>query len=175
MVVGVAHDDVLNHRAGPGVGAKILSEIPPTHDELTAVGNTRELPSSIWIEVEYEGDPGWVNLSYIAYAGPVVDMTADVVADLGGYPTNPTLTGLAGEIAEVFAEDEEPVSRVVQVTPVSGGSLGEVVYDVIGLADDSVRGLRLHIFAEQGAGGHTMKSVEARLLCGRGVSVDSCV
>lgn len=175
MVVGVAHDDVLNHRAGPGVGAGIIGEIPPTNDDLTALGNTRELPSTIWIEVEYEGARGWVNVSYVAYAGPVVDMTADIVADLGGYPTNPSLTGLAEEIADVFASGGEPATRAVQVAPVGGSSLGEVFYDVIGFADDSIRGLRLHIFAEKGTGGYAMKSVEARFLCGRGVSVDSCV
>lgn len=175
MVIGVAHDDILNLRVGPGVDARILDEIPPTFDELIAQGNTRELPRSFWIEVEYEDVVGWVNLSYVGYPGTVIDETAHVVDELGGYPTNATMTGLAEEVAAVFAQDDEPGSAVVQVTPVSEGDLAEVTYDVIGLADDSLRGLRLHVFAEEGANGFTLSNLEVLVICGRGVDEDVCV
>jgi len=175
MVIGVAHDDVLNLRAGPGVGAEIVGEIPPTFDDLVAQGNTRELPRSFWIEVDYEGASGWVNLSYVGYQGGVDDRTAHVVDELGGTPTNATMTGLAEEVAAVFTQEDEPGSTVVQVTPVSEGDLHEVTYDVIGLADDSVRGLRLHVFAEEVTGEFQLRTVEILLICGRGVDGDLCV
>lgn len=175
MVIGVAHDDVLNLRTGPGTNAEILVGIPPTHDELVALGNTRELPRSFWIEVEYEASRGWVSLRFVGYAGQVDDRTAEVVAELDGYPTNDSMTGLAEEVAEVFAVEEEGGSEVVQVTPVTSGDLTEVTYDVIGLLDDSVRGFRLHIFAEETSDGFTLSNLEVRVICGRGVDGDLCV
>ena len=175
MVIGVAHDDVLNLRAGPGIDAEIVGEIPPTFEELVAMGNTRELSRSFWIEVEYEAVRGWVNLTYIGYQGSVTDETAHVVDELNGYPANPTMTGLAEEVTAVYAQDEEPGSAMVQVTPVSEGDLFEVTYDVIGLADDSIRGLRLHIFAEETADGFRLRTVEMTLICGRGVDGEACV
>lgn len=175
MVIGVAHDDVLNLRAGPGVGAGSLDGIPPTYDELVALGNTRELPQSFWIEVDYDRAEGWVNLSFVGYQGSVSDETAHVVATMGGYPTNSAMTGLAEEVAGVFAEGTAIRSSVVQVTPVSEGDLVEVTYDVIGLEDDSIRGVRLHIFAEEVTSGVRLRNVEATVICGRGVDGEVCV
>lgn len=168
MVIGVRHDDVLNLRAGPGVGAGIVGEIPPTFTDLVALGNTRQLPVSFWIEVDYEGTEGWVNLSYVGYEGVVDDLTSTVVDELGEIPVVASMTELGELVAGVFAS-EEPESDIVQVTPVTSGDLAEVTYDVIGLGDDAVLGSRLHVFAEMVEGGFSLKSVELTSICGRGV------
>ena len=176
MVIGVRHDDVLNLRAGPGTNQAILDEIPPTFDDLVARGNTWQLPSSLWVEVSYENTTGWVSLRFIGYQGDTSDETSRIVSDLGETPVEPTMTALGELVAEQFASQEEPESDIVRVTEVSTGDLAEVTYDVVGLGDDAVRGVRLHIFAEQGSGGFTLKSVEATLICGRGVDgAGACV
>lgn len=175
MVIGVRHDDVLNLRAGPGVGAGILDEIPPTFTDLVALGNTRQLPGSFWIEVDYEGTEGWVHLGFVGYEGVVDDLTSIVVDELGEIPVEATMTELGELVAGVFAS-EDPQSDIVQVTPVTSGDLAEVTYDVIGLGDDAVRGLRLHVFAEVVDDGFSLKSVEVTTICGRGVDGDElCV
>jgi hypothetical protein len=176
MVVGVRHDDVLNLRAGPGTGQPIIDEIPPTYTELEAQGNTRDLSPGFWIEVDYEGTTGWVNLRYVAYEGVVTDETSTVVAELGERPVEPTMIDLAELVASVFASEADPESAIVQVTPVSTGDLAEVTFDVVGIGDDSVLGSRLHVFAEKVAGGFSLRSVEVTTLCGRGVTDDGlCV
>jgi hypothetical protein len=54
--------------------------------------------------------------------------------------------------------------------------VGEVTVDVVGIGDDSVGGERLKVFAEPGAGGFTVRSVEATTFCRRGVTGDGlCV
>lgn len=174
MVIGVAHDDVLNLRAAPGADQTILDRIPPTYSDLVAEGNTRDLETSFWIETVYEGTVGWVHLGYVGYPGEVTDQTSSVVSELGGLPVEATMTDLAEVVAGVFASDE-PQSDIVQVTPVTTGDLTEVTYDVIGLGDDAVRGLRLHIFAQQTDDGLTLKSVEMTTICGRGVDEGACV
>lgn len=175
MVAGVAYDDVLNLRAAPGADQPISEEIPPTYADLLAEGNTRDLSPGFWIEVDYEGTVGWVNFAYIAFEGDTTDETSNVIDQLGERPVEPTMTDLAEVVADVFDSDEEPQSDIVQVTEVVEGDLIEVTYDVIGLGDDAVRGFRLHIFAEESSDGFTLRTVEATLLCGRGVSDGLCV
>lgn len=175
MVIGVRHDDVLNLRAGPGVGSPIVDEIPSTSMDLVAQGNTRDLPDSFWIEVDHEGTEGWVHMSYVGYEGVVDDQTSRVVDELGETPVESTMPELGELVAGVFAS-EEPASDIVQVTPVTTGDLTEVTYDVIGLGDDAVRGLRLHLFAEEVDGGFSLRSVEMTSICGRGVDAEGlCV
>jgi hypothetical protein len=169
MVIGVRYDDVLNLRAGPGANQPIRDRIPPTYTQLFALGRTWELPRSLWIEVDYDGTEGWVSLSYVGYEGDVVDETANVISELGETPTAGTMPALGREVAEVFASE---VSDIVQVTEVTAGDLSEVIYDVVGLEDDSLRGFRLHVFGEEGSGGFTLKTVEVTIICGRGVDSD---
>lgn len=172
MVIGVRHDDVLNLRAGPGTNQSILEGIPPTFRDLVAQGNTRRLPSSFWIEVDYEDAVGWVSLSFIGYEGDTIDDTARLISEFGETPVESSMTDLGELVADAHATDDESGSDIVQVTPVTTGDLAEVTYDVIGLADDAVRGVRLHIFAEEVTGGFSLKSVEVTALCGRGVDAD---
>lgn len=175
IVIGVRHDDVLNLRAGPGVSSPIVASIPPTYTDLVAQGNTRDLPDSFWIEVDYAGTEGWVHMGFIGYEGAVDDQTSYVVDELGVRPVEPSMTDLGELVASVFAS-EEPESDIVQVTPVTSGDLAEVTYDVIGLGDDAVRGVRIHIFAEMVDGGFSLRSVETTSICGRGVDADDlCV
>ncbi|HEY7824973.1 MAG TPA: SH3 domain-containing protein, partial [Acidimicrobiia bacterium] len=172
MVIGVRHDDVLNLRAGPGADQPIVGEIPPTFTSLVALGNTRDLDPSFWIEVDYEGTVGWVHMGFIGFEGMVTDETSHVVAELGERPVESTMTDLAEVVADVFDSDSEPESDIVQVTPVTTGDLAEVTYDVIGLGDDSVGGSRLHIFAEETDDGFSLRSVEVTTICLRGVDED---
>lgn len=176
MVIGVRHDDVLNLRAGPGTNQSILEEIPSTFTDLVARGNTRQLPSSLWVEVSYENTTGWVSLRFVGYEGDTTDETARVVSELGETPVESSMTALGELVAEQFASQDEPESDIVQVTLVTTGDLVEVTYDVVGLGDDAVAGVRLHIFAEQVSGGFSLKSVEVTVICGRGVDESSaCV
>jgi hypothetical protein len=78
-----------------------------------------------------------------------------------------------GRIVAMAEASKEVVSRVtVTVAPRLVGDLGEVTYDVVGFADDSVLGERLHVFGTPGDT-FTLKTVEATTLCRRGVSADS--
>lgn len=171
MVIGVAHDDVLNLRAAPGPSQEILDMIEPTHMDLIAEGETRQIPGAFWIKVDYEGTVGWVHMSYIGYEGLTDDMTSAVVDELGEYPTAETMIELGQIVAESLAS-EEPRSDIVLVVDETVGDLGEVTYDVIGLGDDAVRGLRVHVFGQPVSDGFSLKSVEVTSLCGRGVTAE---
>jgi hypothetical protein len=167
-VVGVAHDDVLNLRAGPGVEQEVLEGIPPTYDALTALGETRQLETgAFWIAVDYDGVEGWVNLRYIGYLGAANDVTSIVIESLGERPSANTMAGLGLIVADAMAG--APSADIVMSVAPTEGDVGEVTYDITGVEDDSVRGSRAHIFGEPTDQGFTLRTVEATPFCARGV------
>ncbi len=168
-VVGVAYDDVLNLRAAPGADQPVLAGIPPLFDELIALGQTRGLPRSLWIAVDYDGTEGWVNLRYTGYLGETTDMTADFVDGL----TAADMLELGMTVAEASGYDRADV--VVSSYPTQGDP-GEITIDLLGLEDDSVRGARAHVFGRSTGNGFTLDSVESTSICARGVDGDGfCV
>lgn len=169
MVIGVSHEHSLNLRELPGTDFDVVAQIPPDYGELIALGNTRDIGQSLWVEVEYEGMAGWVHMGFIGLEGATDDLTAYVVGQLGDRPTAESMTELGLTVSEVFTS-EGPPSELVLVVPETVGDLAEVTYDVIGLGDDSVRGLRVHLFAEPFEGGFVLRTVEVTNICGRGVS-----
>lgn len=170
-VIGVRHDDVLNLRAAPGVDQVILDGIPPRDHELIASGETRELSGSFWILVDYQGTGGWVDLAFVAYLGATSDETAAIIEELGGRPTADSMVGLGTLVAATMASDEPP-SHIVMTEAPAIGNVGEVVFDVVGIGDDAVRGFRLHVLGDPVPGGFGLRNVEMTLLCGRGVTDD---
>ena len=176
-VVGVAFDDSLNVRSGPGVGFKVVAVLDPEANDIAVSGDAVLLPSSIWYGVDADGVTGWVNSSYIALVGATQDATSELVALHGSIPAADTMRELGAVVAEYFVS-EEPGSRIVLTVAPSVGDLGEVVYDVVGLADDAVMGYRLRVFGQQqqGSGPFSLHSVERTSLCWRGVTDDGrCV
>ncbi|NNL98091.1 MAG: SH3 domain-containing protein [Acidimicrobiia bacterium] len=169
-VVAVAFDDVLNLRAGPGTDFEVLKKMPPRYDRVIANGRAQALPNSIWYEVTALGVTGWASSTYLAELGSTDDITSQIVDKLGEIPTAETMADLGRIVAESYPAVERPL-RVRMSGEPSVGDLGEVIYDVVGFADDSVRGLRLHVFGQptESGDGFSLKSVEATALCARGV------
>ena len=88
------------------------------------------------------------------------------------------MTALGYLVANALVPDEgEGAPRISVVEGPVIGDLGEITLDAVGLADDSVLGYRLRIFAHppDGEGGFTLKTVERTLLCRRGVSGELCL
>ncbi len=109
--------------------------------------------------------------------GGTDDITWRVVEVLGSTPSAETMTDLGHLVASALVPDEgEGAPRISVVEGPVVGDLGEITLDVVGLADDSILGYRLRIFAHlpEAEGGFTLKSVERTLLCRRGVSGDLC-
>jgi len=176
-VVGVAHDDVLNVRGGPGPGRSIVATVAPLTDGLTATGNGYQLDRSLWWEIESGATNGWVNAAFLAVPGAVDDATAEIIARLGGIPEAPSLEALGELVARVRSGDE-PVARVVVVVAPTIGDLGEITLDVVGIGDDAIYGERLHLFAfpPQNGVGFVLKSVERTFLCLRAATEEGlCV
>jgi hypothetical protein len=172
-VVGVEHDDVLNVRVAPGIESETVAELAPTATGLFATGHHRSLPGSIWYQVAVDDVTGWVSGAFVGYLGLTDDATAEVIAILAETPNSETMLDLGLIVAEVMASDE-PSSRTVMSVAPTVGDLGEVTYDIVGLGDDALGGVRLHVFGEpaEGGEGFVLSNVERTIICSRGVTPD---
>lgn len=165
-VMGVVYNDTLNVRAAPGANQPILHELAPTADDLIALGHTRRLPNSFWHQIEVDNVTGWVSAAFVGQPGPVDDVTASVVQQMGGIPEAGTMLELGNLIAGALAAS---TSRITVTVAPTDGDLGEVTIDVVGVEDDTTSGFRLHIFGAPGGEGFYLDSVEALNFCSRGV------
>jgi hypothetical protein len=179
-VVGVAYDDVLNVRQGPGIRFDIITGLEPTTLDMRVTGPGWLLPSSIWYEIEYGIIVGWVSSAYIGQLGATDDATLEVYAMLGEPVGDDDLAALGATIAFAFL-GEEGGGWTALVEPSEGGSpsaVSSITYDVVGLGDDAIKGYRLVIHATQDVddGPFTLHSVERTYICWRGVDADGlCV
>jgi hypothetical protein len=176
-VVGVQYDDTLNVRSGPNISFDVIATLDPTKTGVAGTGNGWRLPSgSLWWEIEADGVTGWANSRFLSRLGGVIDLTSQVVEFVGEIPTAETMLDLGLIVAgAIGAQDEEFSSSVTVVVAPTVGDLGEVTVDVIGLLDDSQRGWRAHVFGQPFADGFSLMSVEATLMCDRGLADDICV
>ncbi len=175
-VVGVAHDDVLNVRVGPGIDADIAETLDATSEGLVATGEARMVDRrTIWWEVNTNERPGWVASAYLAGLGSTDDVTAAVIATSEhGWPVAETIATLAMTVAQIRDADRV----VVVVAPSDDGLHAEIVLDVFVHHDDAIRGERLLVVGQRSeAGGElALFVVESTALCWRGVDASGlCV
>ncbi|MEE8330862.1 MAG: hypothetical protein V3R84_03745, partial [Acidimicrobiia bacterium] len=176
-VVGVQYDDTLNVRSGPNITHDVIATLDPTLMGISGTGNGWQLPSgTVWWEIEVGGAVGWANQEFLSRLAGVDDITSLVVANLGEIPLAETMLELGTTVANSVASTDVESGIVVVVAP-TVGDLGEITIDVLGLADDSQEGWRLHIFGQptESGEGFSLMAVEATLLCQRGVSGELCV
>ena len=172
-VVGVSFDSELNVRAAPGTDQPVLVRLPPLTDDVVATGQERQLPDSIWYEITLDEVTGWASSAYLAWIGDTSDVTSAVIDLLGETPTAETMLELGLIVAE-SQTSEEPPPRIRVARAPTVRDVGEVTYDVIGLGDDALFGLRLTIFGTPDDSGEsfTLKTVESTALCARGLTAD---
>lgn len=158
-VVGVAHDDELNVRIAPGTEFEIIETLDPLADEVIALGENRLLASSFWVEIQTADGPGWVNEAFVGFLGVSRELDSDVVA------TDAVAIGQG--IAAGYVSTEPP-SRVTLVA-----NEGEtVIYDVLDIGDDAVKGYRLTLVTEPVSGGTGVASFTEQTICSRGLAQD---
>ena len=180
-VVGVAADDTLNVRTGPGTDYPVAFDLEPLADDIRATGHNRTVGEGTWAEVDAGGRSGWASVRFLLQPGLVEDVTARWYPSPSDRPSASTMTALAQAVERRWRQEsigsdrsDEPGSRVVVVDGPHSGDLAEVTVDVLGLHDDTLGGVRLHVFAERAAGRFTVRTVEVTELCRRGVTEGRC-
>ncbi len=80
-VVGVAADDVLNMRSGPGVENDIVGTIGPDGQVIRILPAEIDPSQPDWVKVVYGVNEGWVNANFLAEQRGFIDRVIDVKAD----------------------------------------------------------------------------------------------
>ena len=194
-VVGIRYDSALNFRDTPngtiigrldnvmdGVrdpavyvrqpGSDAIITTVDLQNGVVATGNTRQLPTTVWHELQVGELLGWASGTFLAPVGGTDDATSEVVDALGELPVADTMVELGLAVAQTMASQEPQSSVVVSGEADLFEDLGQVTIDIVGIGDDSVRGFRLVIFAhpaenwtQDDPGPFTLKSVERTVLC----------
>jgi len=168
-VVGVEAGHALVVRRLPGAGEDAATTLGAVATDAEATGRARLVGSTVWDEVTVHGTTGWAEGLHLALPAHPTDLTAEAVGRLGRRPVAATMVALGTTVAAAYVSTE-PKSRVTVAVDASEGDLGEITFDVVGLGDDSVAAIRLHIFGAPDQGSFTLKSVEGTPFCYRGVS-----
>lgn len=173
-VVSVAHDDVLNVRKVPGSRQHIVATLPPRSNAFTATGRSRLLPASIWYEgTTANGTLGWVESRYTAQRGMTTDITDKLINKAGATPpVSNDMQSLGLAVARSQSSDEPPSTIVMVAAPATENGEQTVIFDVVGLGDDSVSAIRLQITGTAAGNGFTLSRVQSTLMCfaSRGVT-----
>lgn len=159
-VVGVERGDRLNVRRQPMATAQVLGRLAPLASGVKVGSRT----SGAWRQVRVPAGVGWAHGRYLAMLGKSVDVSAEA-RDVGIAPTR---RALARKVATRQAEaGDGPL-----VGPVVVARKGATfTVDVLGYADDAVRGERFVVVVVPGEAGFEVGSATAIPMCAR--SVDS--
>jgi len=166
LIVGVSSEEILNLRLGPGIEFDSIARLAPD-TPLVATGRNRDLGGSagIWYQVRAGEDVGWVISRYVAEPGASRDVTDT-------FDPAPTGEGRGAVIdAVVAAWDRTGTAEAIVVYgPVVTQENLQARVDVLVPGDDSVRGARLFVVAEQAGTTLTVTRVTATQLCARGAA-----
>lgn len=171
-VVGVRYDDVLFVRSGPGPDFGVVETLGPSAEGVVTSGRGW-LPAAggAWAEVSADGVPGWANLRFLALRDGTADITADVTEQRGGPVVAESMVALGRLVVQDGTSADPPPAVVLSSRPVPvADDLHEVGYDVVGLADDSVRAVRLRVVGRAVEGGlsYELVTAESTAYCARG-------
>jgi hypothetical protein len=160
-LIGVAADEtswLVDHPGGAGPTDGVIGLVS-TERGIETLGTARLVDGVVWEQVRLDEHSGWLPRAGLAVLGEAEDVT-----HLYRGVRAPTIAGLALEIAS-----EIEASRLVLVDESAGGG---VVYDVLGLGDDSVAGFRVEVTAIGGSGGYGPALVMRTPLCSLGIGED---
>jgi len=164
-VVGAAHDVThwLVGLPGDEITGGVVRELQPTETGLSALGAAWQVDDVLWERLRFGEHEGWFPRSMLAFIGEPEDVT-------GLY------TGISAESVEELGAEVAGEIEAARIVLVAEPGPLEVVYDVIGLEDDSVAGYRIRVVASEQAGRFAPELVERTPLCSRGISEDGlCV
>jgi uncharacterized protein YgiM (DUF1202 family) len=69
VIRGVVAPDTLNVREEPSLDSAVVATIPANAGGVVAIGPRRRVGVSVWWEVTYAGQRGWVNSRFLALEG----------------------------------------------------------------------------------------------------------
>lgn len=135
FVFGVAPDDRLNVRSGPGTANSVIGSLGPAATQITVfdqfeqVGSGQNGGQATWVPIQVDGGAGWVNLKFLRPeantqsitvdgddSDPLLSVAANAVEALGNPEVLASLVGEAGLRISIdsYLDDTEDVQLTAQ-------------------------------------------------------------
>ena len=131
-------------------------ELDPLDTGLEVLGRAWEVDGVLWELMLFEGREGYFPRSMLAFIGEPEDVTEQ-------------FTGISlGSVEELGAEIAGEIEATEMILIAMPDAL-ELIYDVMGMEDDSVAGYRVRVVAVEASGGFAPELVERTPLCSRGL------
>jgi len=153
-VIGAAHDVTHWLISFPGGLGGVERELLPTQTGLEAVGTAWQVDDMFWERLRLGDREGYFPRSMLGYIGEPEDVTS-------------LFNALSAESVESLGEAIAGEIEAAEIVLVGSSPL-EVVYDVLGLGDDSVAGYRIRVLAIEDSDGFVAELVQRTPLCARG-------
>lgn len=157
-VVGVARDDKLVIRRQPREKAQVVGRLQPDARDVKAGKRTK----GTWRALAVDGRDGWASARNLAMLGKPVDVTSEA-REVGIAPTR-------FRLVRKVASRQAGVGDGPLIGPVLVSRDKQTfTLDVLGYADDAVRGERFVVRVGKGEAGFEVRSATAIPMCARGV------
>ena len=156
-VIGVESEPSPRLLSFPGQTGEQVFEVNPVEDDFEALGRAWSIDDVAWEWLLVEGHEGYLPRSWLGFIGQPEDVTSQFA---------PLTSDSVVALGEEIAGEIEAANTVLVAQP----SPLEVVYDVIGLGDDSIAGYRIRVSAREATGGFAPESVQRSPLCTRGLT-----
>jgi hypothetical protein len=105
--VYVTTQDFLSLRAGPSTGFARIAVVPPAYT-LPAYGRS---PDTRWIQVEYDGQRGWISARLLVWTGDVINLTVDGI-DPQPYIRRATALAITTRETPIYRDFVTPENQV---------------------------------------------------------------
>lgn len=171
VLIGVSSAEAVMVHALPGIDQPLAGDVAPG-TSIEPMGQAFETDDGlIWWQVRAGDVQGWIQPN-VAYRGPAVNITDEIMADFGAQGPFASAEDAARAVAEQRAADQGPSDIiVVSTTTIENPSSATVTVDILSQGDDAVSGSRL-IIASTEASGWQPASVIQTALCTRGVTAE---
>lgn len=177
-VVRVRLDDVLNIRSGAGNKSAVVGTVPPTATALQPTGAACQIGRTIWYQVQWQGDTGWVSGKFVERLTTKHDFT-EYFREQGATHQAATPEAWARELVQQFnarfrKQPEGNLEMRLLGTRRQDKTADVVVHTCCEL-DDSVAGRQSTLHLVKTATGWKMKQADGRYVCYRGTSGEFCI
>jgi len=177
-VVGVAFDDKLNFRSGPDPSDSIVGSAAPLDFSIDIVSQGEGLlfTKNAWWKTKIDGKDSYANFAFLGALGDELGMSSDIENALEDNNTQSSIDDLIAAIT-LIRGDEDTKSVVIKKASNITDTKGTVMFDMIGLKDDAVKGERLEITyaVNEDRDEFTFETAVVQSICSRGVTAGKCL
>jgi hypothetical protein len=176
-VIGVAPDDTLALREGPGASERQVGALPHDTRGVRALGPVCRAGTATWFQVALGGAEGWANGAFLSPATNPADETERFRKILGAarFASDTALVATLQKALERELGKEPEPRFAAKLVGIARGNATVALLSLCCFADDSVAGEQVWLELARKDGTWSIARARVSRLCPRGTSGDLCL